>query len=82
MQARTETNTAQNRIGISVLRVSAGDSNTNSGFISTSSILATEDCAKKRIRLGNDNYVISIEPFKENLGKPIDHIATSQLNHK
>ena len=58
------------------MRVSAGEnqSHINTGYLSSSSIDATEDCTKKRIRLGNDNYVISIEPFKENRNKSINEL--------
>ena len=60
--------------------MSAGEnqSHINTGYLSTSSIEASDDCAKKRIRLGNDNYVISIQPFKEAKRKSI--IDLNDLN--
>ena len=80
LRAQTDNNKPKNKIGISVLRVSAGDAHINSGFISTSSIDTAEDYAKKRIRLGNDNYVISIQPFKDNNKKSIIDLNESETD--
>jgi hypothetical protein len=59
---------ALNKVDISVLRVKPTGPN-DSGLISNASSITNDDYNSKRIRLGNDNYVISIQPIKDESDK-------------
>jgi hypothetical protein len=68
---------ALNKVDISVLRVKPTDPN-DSGLISNASSVTNDDYGSKRIRLGNDNYVISIQPIKDESDKNYSRLGSGK----